>query len=124
MCSYVDKDNVTQDWERPGMEEPRTNLFDARMHLDASVTLLPVYNPTTAAKQRADQQDALHRRGSTSFQHIQHEQQQFDDWIKGKRRKPLLQIQREEVAMEAMRQYYVQTLPIGSGEWFDMRLDS
>ncbi|KAI8069216.1 hypothetical protein BC940DRAFT_298179 [Gongronella butleri] len=121
---YVDKDEVMQDWQRPGMEESRANLFDARQHLGSSVMLLPMYNPTTAAKQRADQQEALNRRGSTSFQHIQHEQQQLDDWIKGKRRKPLLQIQREEIAMEAMRQYYVQTLSIGSGEWFDMRLDS
>lgn len=55
-----------------------------------------------------------------SFHTIQQQQEQ-DNWRKDyKPKKNILKIQKEEQAMEAIAQYYVQTLDIMSGEWYEV----
>ncbi|ORX60376.1 hypothetical protein DM01DRAFT_1300126 [Hesseltinella vesiculosa] len=122
MKIYVSKEEaLAKEWTRPAVQDISCRLFDTTT-LDASITLLPPYDPASAAAFKRTQSIQDHRRGSTSFQDIQHEQRRLDDWIKGKHKKPLLQIQREESAVEALRQHYIQTLSAGSGEWIDIRL--
>lgn len=55
-----------------------------------------------------------------SFQTIQ-KQQQEDNWRKDfNPKKNIIKIQKEEQAIEGIAQYYVQTLDIMSGEWYEV----
>jgi hypothetical protein len=57
-----------------------------------------------------------------SFQTIQQQQQLEDSWRKNlKPKKNIMKIQKEEQAIESIAQYYVQTLNIMSGEWYEVR---
>lgn len=93
--------------------QPTTPIlsFDPVKSLGSSFTMTPIrrfFQPTkdTAAKK--------------SFQTIQQQQEQ-DNWRKDfKPKKNILKIQKEEQAMEAIGQYYVQTLDIMSGEWYEV----
>lgn len=56
-----------------------------------------------------------------SFQTIQKQQQLEDNWRKNfKPKKNITKIQKEEQAIESIAQYYVQTLDIMSGEWYEV----
>ena len=57
-----------------------------------------------------------------SFKNIQNQQQLEDDWRKNfNPKKNIMKIQKEEQAIEGIAQYYVQTMEILSGEWFEVR---
>ncbi|KAL9549463.1 hypothetical protein MBANPS3_005191 [Mucor bainieri] len=57
-----------------------------------------------------------------SFQSILKQQEQEDNWLKSnKPKKSIALIQKEEQALTGLAQYYVQTLDILSGEWFEIK---
>ncbi|KAI8332145.1 hypothetical protein BC941DRAFT_437618 [Chlamydoabsidia padenii] len=96
-------------------------LFDAQRTYGGTFTLIPRTPLPTKSNNTASSSSGDHlRRGSSSFHAIQQEQKLQDDWIKNKRTKNLLRIQQEETAMEGLREFYIQTLNRGSGEWIDI----
>lgn len=57
-----------------------------------------------------------------SFQSILKQQELEDNWLKNnKPKKSIALIQKEEQALISLGQYYIQTLDILSGEWFEIR---
>jgi hypothetical protein len=123
LYSIVSKESILEeqrrDWRRTETLNTPT-LFDARQSFGPMFELIlpippPTKNNTTSSSFGKDV-----RRGSSSFHAIQQEQKLEDDWIKNKRTKNLVQIQREETAMEGLREFYLQTLSRGSGEWINI----
>ncbi|RUS25383.1 LOW QUALITY PROTEIN: hypothetical protein BC938DRAFT_472250, partial [Jimgerdemannia flammicorona] len=62
---------------------------------------------------------------ASSFASIQKQQQYERNVLRGRvLKKSLLRIQTEERAVEALKEFYVQTAEVGSGEWFTIERDA
>ncbi|ORZ22501.1 hypothetical protein BCR42DRAFT_368436 [Absidia repens] len=131
---FANKENLLEEqrygWKRAdSMNIKTTVVFDPRRSFGDTFELIPM-TPLPLAQTGSDRSlfsggggQGL-RRGSSSFHAIQQEQKLEDDWIKGKRKKNLLRIQKEETAMLGLRDFYIQTLGRGSGEWIDIHPSS
>ncbi|CAO3594766.1 unnamed protein product [Absidia cylindrospora] len=131
---FASKENLLEEqrygWKRAdSMNIKTTVVFDPRRSFGNTFELIPM-TPLPMTQTGNDRSffsgvdgQGL-RRGSSSFHAIQQEQKLEDDWIKGKRKKNLLRIQKEETAMLGLRDYYIQTLGRGSGEWIDIHPSS
>ncbi|KAI9472025.1 MAG: hypothetical protein EXX96DRAFT_582639 [Benjaminiella poitrasii] len=90
--------------------------FDPTHVLGSSFQLTPIhrYNTVVSSKELSG-----HKK---SFQTIQKQQELEDNWLKGGQpKKNIIQIQKEEAALRAIEQYYVQTFDIMSGEWCEIQ---
>ncbi|CAO3607959.1 unnamed protein product [Cunninghamella echinulata] len=114
-------------WERKTSDTISTKvLFDPKKSLGPSFELIPLVHPISnkgkdklnlySLSNHQHHQDLLRR---SSFQAIQQEQKLEDDWKKGKK-KNLILIQREETAIEELKENYIQLCERGCGEWFDI----
>lgn len=102
------------DQATPIIKETRP-LYNPADSLGASFQFTPIrrlYN--TSKEDRASQKK--------SFQSILKQQELEDHWLKNsKPKKSIALIQKEEQALTGLAQYYVQTLDILSGEWFEIK---
>ncbi|KAF1799279.1 hypothetical protein FB192DRAFT_1286151 [Mucor lusitanicus] len=98
----------------PSIKETRP-LYNPVDSLGASFQLTPIrrYNKTSNEDQASQKK---------SFQSILKQQEQEDNWLKSnKPKKSIALIQKEEQALTGLAQYYVQTLDVKSGEWFEIK---
>ncbi|KAI8986522.1 hypothetical protein BDB01DRAFT_612890 [Pilobolus umbonatus] len=56
----------------------------------------------------------------SSFQTIQKQQEKEDSWLKSKPKKNLLAIQKEDQAIDSIKQQYINNIDIMSGEWIEI----
>ncbi|KAI7898269.1 uncharacterized protein BX663DRAFT_538623 [Cokeromyces recurvatus] len=99
-------------------DESKTNsiLFNPIESLGSTFQLTPIRRYTTSA---ANKNELTHKK---SFQTIQKQQELEDSWLKGGHpKKNILQIQKEEQALASIEQYYIQTLDVMSGEWYEIQ---
>ncbi|KAI8971962.1 hypothetical protein BDF20DRAFT_915702 [Mycotypha africana] len=94
---------------------------------------VPIFNPVESfgpsfsqTPMRCFNFDKNDRRGAPSpkfsLRNIQQQQKMEDSWLKGnKPKKNILRIQKEEEALRGIAQFYVQTLDVMTGEWFEVK---
>lgn len=98
-------------------QKPRELDFDPTISLGSNFALTPIRRQRSTVKS----QSIPGHGGVRSFQDIQRQQELEDQWIKGKKtKKSLIRIQIEEKAIEALREFYVQTVDPSTGEWFEI----
>ncbi|CAO3624734.1 unnamed protein product [Cunninghamella blakesleeana] len=126
---YTSKEELLEQhqngWDRNFNTNTMTSkfLFDSKKSLGPSFNLIPLVQQTSSKAKGKDKinhnalainhDDPLRR---SSFQAIQQEQKLEDDWKKG-RKKNLILIQREETAIEELREYYIKLSDRGCGEY-------
>ncbi|CEP14245.1 hypothetical protein [Parasitella parasitica] len=99
----------------PSVDENRP-LYSPLDSLGPSFRLTPIRRYTNTGSK--DEKTA----SKSSFQSILKQQELEDHWRKNnKPKKSIALIQKEEQALAGIGQYYVQTLDIFSGEWFEIK---
>ncbi|KAI8391271.1 uncharacterized protein BYT42DRAFT_188138 [Radiomyces spectabilis] len=116
---YVSKDVLDETMSvRPhnialDIPAPAQNIVD---RLGSSFTMVPIRRAGSSKGPLSNQ-----NLEPASLRSIIQQQKIEDDWIKGRRpRKSLVQIQTEERAKQGLYEFYVQTIELKSGEWFEI----
>ena len=115
--SYISEEHLEQMDEKVSSNK---QAIEKQVSFNPLTSLGPTFR-TTPIRQLNNKETKSVQLGA-SFESIQKQQQLEDRWIKGdKPKNNILRIQKEEQAIASIRQYYIQTLNIMSGEWCEIQ---